>query len=221
MKFKCLVLDHDDTVVNSTATIHYPCFVEYLAERKPHLSGKFDLDTFFRKNFDPGVLEFFANDVGLTEREMEEEEYYWRDFVKNHVPAVYPGMREIMERFLAEGGILAVASHSLSCYIERDYKENGLPQPSVIYGWEMPKEKRKPAPFALNDLCERFGLLPEEILMVDDLKPGFDMARAAGVPFAAAGWAHNIEEIATFMRRHCDYYLSDTAALSALLFAES
>ena len=102
MKFKCLVLDHDDTVVNSTATIHYPCFVEYLAERKPHLSGKFDLDTFFRKNFDPGVLEFFANDVGLTEREMEEEECYWRDFVKNHVPAVYPGMREIMERFLAE-----------------------------------------------------------------------------------------------------------------------
>ena len=84
----------------------------------------------------------------------------------------------------------------------------------------MPKEKRKPAPFAMRDLCERYGLLPEEILMVDDLKPGFDMARAAGVPFAAAGWAHNIEEIASFMRRHCDYYLSDTAALSALLFGE-
>ena len=30
MKYKCLVFDHDDTVVNSTATIHHPCFAEYL-----------------------------------------------------------------------------------------------------------------------------------------------------------------------------------------------
>lgn len=218
MKFKCLVLDHDDTVVNSTATIHYACFEKYLEEKKPHLVGKFDLDTFFLKNFEPGVLEFFANDVGLTEKEMEEEEDYWRDFVKNHIPSVYPGMKEIMERFVAEGGILAVASHSLSCYIERDYKANALPAPAVIYGWEMPKEKRKPAPFPMQDLCERFGLKPEQILMVDDLKPGFDMARAAGVPFAAAGWAHSIERISSFMRRHCDYYLESTDALSALLF---
>ena len=218
MKFKCLVLDHDDTVVDSTATIHYACFEKYLEEKKPHLCGKFDLDTFFCKNFDPGVLEFFANDVGLTEKEMEEEEEYWRDFVKSHVPHVYPGMKQIMERFVSEGGILAVASHSLSCYIERDYKENALSMPHVIYGWEMPKEKRKPAPFALLDLMERYGLSPDEILMVDDLKPGFDMARAAGVPFAAAGWAHNIEEISSFMRRHCDYYLESTKALADLLF---
>ena len=35
MKYKCLVFDHDDTVVNSTATIHHPCFVEYTAESYP------------------------------------------------------------------------------------------------------------------------------------------------------------------------------------------
>ncbi len=218
MKYKCLVLDHDDTVVNSTATIHYPCFEAYLAERKPHLVGKFDLPTFFEKNFDPGVLEFFSKDVGLTEQEMQEEEYYWRDFVKNHIPKVYDGMKGILERFLAEGGIIAVASHSLSPYIERDYKENALPMPHVIYGWEMPKEQRKPAPFALLDLMERYGLSPNEILMVDDLKPGFDMARTAGVPFAAAGWAHDIEKISSFMRRHCDFYLSRVKDLADLLF---
>lgn len=218
MKYKCLVLDHDDTVVNSTATIHYPCFEAYLLDRKPHLVGKFDLPTFFEKNFDPGVLEFFAKDVGLSEKEMEEEEYYWRDFVKNHIPEAYEGMKEILERFLSEGGIIAVASHSLSYYIERDYKENGLPQPSIIYGWELPKEKRKPEPYPLLDLMERYGLSPDEILMVDDLKPGFDMARAAGVPFAAAGWAHDIEKISSFMRRHCDFYLGSVKELESLLF---
>ena len=32
MKYKCLVLDHDDTVVNSTATIHFPSFIGASAE---------------------------------------------------------------------------------------------------------------------------------------------------------------------------------------------
>ena len=32
MHYPCLVLDHDDTVVNSTASIHCPAFAEYLAQ---------------------------------------------------------------------------------------------------------------------------------------------------------------------------------------------
>ena len=35
MRYKCLVFDHDDTVVNSTATIHYPSFVAFLEEYYP------------------------------------------------------------------------------------------------------------------------------------------------------------------------------------------
>ena len=73
LKYPCLVLDHDDTVVSSTASIHYPCFVKYLEERKPHLVGKFDLETYLSRNFDPGVIEFFTKDVGLSEKEMAEE----------------------------------------------------------------------------------------------------------------------------------------------------
>ena len=54
--------------------------------------------------------------------------------------------------------------------------------------------------------------------MVDDLKPGYDMARAAGCDFAAAGWAYNIPEIEAFMRANCDYYLPTVESLSDLLF---
>ena len=32
LKFPCLVLDHDDTVVQSEATVNYPFFVEFLKE---------------------------------------------------------------------------------------------------------------------------------------------------------------------------------------------
>ena len=42
--------------------------------------------------------------------------------------------------------------------------------------------------------------------MLDDLKPGYDMARAASVPFAAAGWANDVPQIENFMRKNCGLY---------------
>ena len=53
LKYKCLVLDHDDTVVDSSASIHYPSFVEYLKIARPHLADKYTLEEYFEKNFDP------------------------------------------------------------------------------------------------------------------------------------------------------------------------
>ena len=37
LRFPCVALDHDDTVVNSTATVHYPAFVEYINKSFPEL----------------------------------------------------------------------------------------------------------------------------------------------------------------------------------------
>ena len=66
-----------------------------------------------------------------------------------------------------------------------------------------------------------FGFKPEEMLVVDDLKPGYDMARAAGVPFAAAGWANDIEEIEQFMRKNCGLYFKTVPELYRYLFGGS
>lgn len=218
MKYKCLVLDHDDTVVASTEAIHYPSFVAYVDENKPHLSGKYSFEEFIKKNFDPGVLEFFGGEIGLTDEEMKEEDKYWRDFVATRIPNAYTGIGDIISRFRKEGGIVAVASHSYEEYIRRDYLHNFLPEPDVIYGWDLPREHRKPSPFTVLDLCDRYKINPSEVLVVDDLKPGYDMARAAGARFAAAGWAYNVPEIEAFMRQNCDYYLSSVDELNELLF---
>ena len=61
---------------------------------------------------------------------------------------------------------------------------------------------------------------PEELLVVDDLKPGYEMARAAGVPFAAAGWANDIAEIEQFMRENCGLYFKTVRELQQYLFGE-
>ena len=215
MRYKCLVLDHDDTVVNSTATIHYPSFLAYLWRVRPGLH--YTLEEYFDRNFDPGVLAFFGGELGFSEQEMAEEFRFWQEYVKTRVPEAYPGIREILERHRAAGGLIAVISHSISDNIRRDYRENSLPEPDAIYGWELAEEQRKPHPWPMQNLMLRFGLRPEEILMVDDLKPGYDMCRACGVPFAAAGWANDVPQIETFMRRNCDFYFKTVQELNEFL----
>ena len=218
MKYKCLVLDHDDTIVDSTGTVHFPCFVQYLKEYHPHLANRYTLEEYLVKNFDPGVISFFCDEVGMSREELKFEEGYWSDYVKVHTTVAYPGIGKIIEKFKSLGGIVAIDSHSLKENIERDLRENSLPYPDVIYSWDLPEEQRKPSPYTVIDLMKRYGLEKEEVLVVDDLKPGFDMARGAGVDFAAAGWAYDVPEIESFMRQHCDYYLKSIGELEKLLF---
>lgn len=215
MKYQCLVFDHDDTVVNSTATIHHPCFNAYLREYYPGQS--LSLEEYFLLNFAPGFVPMCRERYGMTDAELAVEAGYWQDYVKSHVPAAYPGIREIMERQKAAGGLVCVVSHSFDHNIRRDYAANGLPAPDAVYGWERPEHERKPHPFPLLDLMARFSLRPEEVLMIDDLKPGYDMALAAGVDFAAAGWAYDIPEIEGFMRANCPLYFKTVPALAAWL----
>ena len=144
IKYKCLVLDHDDTVVNSTATIHYPCFVEYLEKFYPRLAKSYTVESYFVKNFHPGITSLLVDEVGLNAEELLHEEAYWSEYVKGHIPTVYEGICEIISDFRAEGGIIAVDSHSYSEYIVRDWKHNDLPDPDIIYGWDIPTNMRKP-----------------------------------------------------------------------------
>ena len=216
MKYPCLVVDHDDTVVNSTATVHYPCFIQYCGEYFPHY--RCTLEEYFLKNFDPGVVAFFRDEVGMSDADMKHEQAYWNAYVQNHVPAVYPGMADILWEQVRRGGKLCVVSHSYGPNILRDYRENGLPAPDKVFGWETPAEIRKPHPHALYVIMDEYGFSPDEVLMLDDLKPGYDMAKACGVRFAAAGWANDIPEIERFMRANCDLYFKTVPELRAYLF---
>ena len=218
MKYKCIILDHDDTVVDSTRHVHHPAFLVSLAELRP--GRTISLEDYFRVNFHPGFVEYCRDVLGFSEAELAREVEMWKEYVRDHIPEVYPGMARIIRRQKEAGGLVCVISHSFDYNIRRDYAANGLPQPDAVYGWELPPQRRKPDPWALNQVLERFGLKPEDCLMVDDLKPGYDMARTAGVPFAAACWAYDVPEIRTFMEQNCTLAFEDPAELEAYLFPQ-
>ena len=218
MRYKCMILDHDDTVVNSTATIHYPAFLEALKLLRPGVT--ISLEDYFRENFDPGFIPYCVGKLGMTDDELEVEVECWRNYVSGHTAKAYGGIREIIARQKAEGGIVCVVSHSYDYNIRRDYEANDLPMPDQIFGWECPPAQRKPSTYALERISREYGPKPEEMVVVDDLKPGYDMAKAYGAPFVGAGWSNDIPEIRAFMQKNSDVYFTKVAQLAAYLFEE-
>lgn len=200
LRYPCLVLDHDDTVVDSTAHVHYPAFLACAELLRPG-QVSMTLEEYFRMNCDPGLFAYYKDVLDLSAEELDFETRFWMDYVANHAPEIYPGMAEIIREQKRRGGYICVVSHSWRENILRDYVTSGLPEPDLVYSSELPSERQKPQPWPLIDIMDRLGLAPEELLMVDDLPLGRDMARAAGVPFAAATWAHNVPQIREQMAR--------------------
>jgi len=215
MKYRCLVLDHDDTVVNSTAQIHYPSFMNVLAKIRPET--KITLDEFFLENFDPGFMALCSDVLCFTRDEQDYQIECWKEYVKEHVPTAFAGIDRVIQRFHQNGGLICVVSHSFKDNILRDYRANGLPCPDMVFGWELPAEMRKPSSYPLEEIMLRYHLDPSDLLVLDDLKPGADMAKSCGVDFAAAGWAHSIPKIDDYMKSNCNYYFSTVEELACFL----
>ena len=218
MKIKCLILDHDDTAVDSTATVHFPAHLEVMKRLRPN-QPVIDLNTWFEKNFDPGIMTYLTEEIGLNKEEMDEEYRIWQEFNESRNPTFYPGFPELMRDYIREGGIIAVVSHSTDVHIRRHYEygASGV-MPDFIFGWDHDPERRKPSPWPVIRILEETGLKRGDVLVVDDLKPGVEMAKAAGVPVAAAGWGHSIPSIREAMKGLCDFWLPDITALKAQLF---
>ena len=65
----------------------------------------------------------------------------------------------------------------------------------------------------------KYGYTQSQLLVVDDMKPAWDMARSAGVPIAFAGWGRrDCPEITEEMTRLCDFSFASTKDLAQFLF---
>ena len=218
LRYKCLVFDHDDTVTDSTRHVHWPAFLGAMKIMRPGVY--LSCEDYFRMNFDPGFVAFCQDTLHFTEADFEQEVGIWQGYVDRCVPTVFPAVARIIWRQKELGGFVCVSSHSLSKNILRDYRANGLPEPDLIYGWDLAHEQRKPATYALEQIMKQLSLQPSELLMIDDLKPGYLMAQNCGVDFAAAGWAYEIPEIESFMRQNCNRYFKTAEELERYLFEE-
>lgn len=217
LKFPCLILDHDDTVVASEETVHYPCFVEYLKVNRPGMTMTFQeyVDACSRMSF----ADLCKNLFNLTDEELEEEYQFWKGYIKNHFPTPYPGIKELLNAYRAAGGKICVSSLSMKENILRDYHMNFGFEPDLIYSFDLPDELKKPSPYAPQEIMKYFGFTPDQVLIVDDMKHSVTMARASGCPIAFAGWGRTeFPQITTEMTALCDYSFASVEEFGKWLF---
>lgn len=217
LKYPCLVLDHDDTVVQSEKTIGYPFFCTILEEFRP--GSTVTLEEFAQDCYSLGFAQMCRQRWNFSEEELVEEYLGWKEYVRTHVPAAYPGIGNLIRRQKEAGGLVCVVSHSSVDNITRDYDVHFGVQPDAIYGWDYPEELRKPNPFPLQDIMKRYHLSPDELLVVDDMKLAWNMANPLGVKVAFAGWGRlDFPELYSEMRKICDFSFDKAEDLEAFLF---
>ena len=217
MRYKCLVLDHDDTVVQSEKTLSYPHFCQTIQNLRP---GKtITLKDYVQDCHSMGFVKMCQQRFGFTDEELAAEHEDWSQYIRSHIPEPFPGIDRIIHRQKEAGGLICIASHSSKETIVRDYRAHFGIEPDAVYGWDLPEERRKPNPFALNDIMARYGLRPEEILVVDDVKLACIMAEPIGIDVAFAAWSKaDFPELTVEMQQLCKYTFHSTKELESFLF---
>ncbi|MBL7005883.1 MAG: HAD family hydrolase [Spirochaetia bacterium] len=220
MKYCCLILDHDDTAVNSTPYLHYPAHIEVMKELRPE-EPPVSLEDWMLKNFSPGIMEYMVNELMLTPEEVAREYEIWQEYIADKQAAFFPGFIDLLKDYHNAGGILTVVSHSIKEKIMQDYASVGAENLiQAAYGWDMDSFKRKPSPYPVLQILEEFRLNPDEALIVDDLRPAISMARSSGVAIGAAGWGIVVPEISHYMKKHSDFFFKTINDFREFLFEE-
>lgn len=217
LKYKCLVLDHDDTVVQTEKTIGYPYFRDYVERIRPGMTLSFAEYVHDCNNM--VFADMCRARWNMTEEELTEEYLGWKDYSRKNIPEVCPGIGDVIRRQKEMGGLVCVSSLSTSEIIERDFLHHFGFLPDAIYDYDLPVHQRKPNTYALTDLLERFHLKPQDILMVDDMKLGWQMAKAVGADTAFAGWSKtDFPALMEEMQGICDYSFHCAKDLEKFLF---
>lgn len=220
LRYRCLLLDHDDTTVRGTEELHHPAHVESVRALRPDLEPC-TLEEWFEKNHEPGVYRYLSS--LFTPEQMEEEHRIWTDAMRGCTPTFYDGMADTLAEFRSLGGLLAVISHSPKDHIERNYEAHPRAdeiRPDIILGWNDDPQRRKPSPWPALHVLEVFGVAPEEALVLDDLSPGVKMAKAAGVHVAASGWGHSVPKVEEYMKTECNFFFDTVEDFASFLLCK-
>lgn len=189
MKYKCLVLDHDDTVVNSSQSIHYPAFLHTLKTLRPN-EEPLTFEDFNHHCFIFGFNHLCKERYQFNDEEMEIEYKIWKSHTEVKQADAFDGWKEILTQFKKNGGKIVVVSYSESKEIKRDYLDHFGFEPDLIFAHDHGKDKLKPNAYPIHKAIEDLQISPESILVIDDMPVGYEMAKNANVDFIWAQWAY-------------------------------
>ena len=205
LRYKCIVIDHDDTTFDSTASVHYPAYIlyceKYMKERTWY--KWLSLEEWYVMLWDDGYYEHLMKDMKLTKEEMDVEYKMWIDYVAEHPSQMFEGFFEFLVEFRKRGGIIVVCSHGVEKNIRLNYEQYNF-QPDDVYGSVRGKpELCKPFTYPIDQIKEKYGLKCEDICVIDDLYPGLKMAIDANVDALGVMYGKGHEGVEEKMKAMC------------------
>lgn len=219
MKYKCLVLDHDDTVVNSSQSIHYPAFLQTLKTLRPN-SEVLTFQDFNHHCFVYGFNHLCKIRYQFNDDEMLIEYKIWKSFTQNKQADPFLGWKALLTSFKAQGGNIVVVSYSESLEINRDYLDHFGFSPDLIFAHDHGADKLKPHPYPIHQIIKKLNISPEEILVIDDMPVGYEMAKNAGVDFIWAQWAYFDESLNELIQKTSKLSLLEVNSLYKIIEIE-
>ena len=183
LQYKCIVLDHDDTTVNTTPLIHYQSYINFMNKYKPN-SPQITLQQWYVEMWDKNLFQFLSDYMKLNETEMKQISEEWMKLHKTIPIQMFEGFYELMTEYKQLGGIVCICSHSQQKVIQQFYDSyrDGILQPDCIFGLEKNEiEKCKPYTYPIEEIMRKYQLEKKDIVVIDDLYHGLEMARRSGV----------------------------------------
>ena len=133
-----------------------------------------------------------------AERKRDEvREHYSRNFIAaDQIPcAFFPGVTDGLASLQARGARLAVATGKSRKGLARVLENLGME--AFFAATRCADETAsKPDPLMLQELCEEFGIRPDEAIMVGDTEYDLEMARRIAMPSVGVSYgAHAVERL--------------------------
>lgn len=205
-KKKAVLFDLDGTLVDSM-WVWSQIDIDYLGsyglavpknlQRIVEGMGFTEVAVYFKERFSiPDTIE----EIKKTWQEMAMDKYC------QSVP-LKPGVKQFLP-FLKEKGIrMAVASSNDIALIEACLKANGIREyfDAVITACEV--KKGKPAPDVYLEAARRLHVCPEECLVFEDIVPGIQAGKNAGMKVCAIHDTYSIPQEKE-KRQTADYYIT-------------
>ncbi len=207
-RLSCVIFDIDGTLTQTNELI-FATF-NYVTQK---YTGKTYTPSEITAMFGPPEEIAIEKLVGKERNDDAIADFY--SFYESHHPAMagaYEGISDILDFLKKKGILLAVftgkGKRSALITLEKLHIKNYFDL--IITGSDV--RLHKPSAEGIKSVMSRFGLEPDEVLMVGDAVADVKAAREAGVQIAAVLWdSYSKEKV---MQMEVDYYFHDVKEFS-------
>ena len=180
-QFKLVIFDFDGTLVDSAPGIHATANAMAKFYGEPPVSMKkvtrevgTGLD-----NFVDGIFPGQVKNYGMKAVIKKYREIYDKKYMAGLI--IFPGVRETLAYLYKKGIKLAVVSNKLKRYVVEINKKVGIQKYFDTVLGSADVKRKKPDPYPINLLVEKYGVKKEETMLVGDSKYDMEAGMRAGV----------------------------------------